>query len=345
MRIGILGGGQLGKMLALSGYPLGLSFSFFDPDINCCSCELAPTMHASFTAQDALTQFAQSVDIITYENENIPVASIELLQQFKPIFPSVKAIEIAQDRLLEKECLQKLGIPTTPFLAVNTRTDLEDAAQQLNYPFIVKTRRHGYDGKGQVMIRSTDTLSLVSAELLQQGCIAEAWVNYRREFSVIAVRAVSGETRFYDLCENKHENGILAVTKNKENDQALASVQSNVIKLLDAFEYHGVLTVEFFEDQTGNYLVNEIAPRVHNSGHWTIEGARTSQFQNHLRAGIGFPLGDVTSEYNTEMRNIIGVLPDVLGVLQQPYTYAHFYGKSEKPGRKLGHLTKIISRR
>ena len=339
MRIGILGGGQLGKMLALSGYPLGLSFHFYDPDMTCCAKEIAPTTHATLSDLAALKKFANAVDIITYENENIPVESIQFLQSLKPLFPSLEAVQVTQDRLLEKECLQRLNIPTTPFMAMNDAFDLQQAADQLGFPFIVKTRRNGYDGKGQVVIRSLDELSLVDEAMLQCGCVAESWVNYRREFSVISVSSRSAETKYYDVCENVHQNGILYTTRNIPNDPALLSVQPFINALINDFSYVGVMTVEFFEDQDGRYLVNEIAPRVHNSGHWTIEGADTSQFQNHLRAGIDLPLGSTKSRDQVMMKNIIGVLPVLSDVLQDDKACLHLYAKSERAGRKLGHIT------
>lgn len=342
MRIGILGGGQLGKMLALSGYPLGLSFHFYDPDVNCCAGEMAPTMHASFSDQVALKNFASQVDIITYENENIPIASIQLVQSLKPIFPSLNAIQITQDRLLEKECLQSLGIPTTSFVPIDTSADLQKAADTLQFPFVIKTRKHGYDGKGQMVVRSQDALHVVNNEFLQQGCIAESWVNYRREFSIISVSSASSEIKFYDLCENVHHDGILSTTRNKLNDPALLTVKPFISSLIKAFSYVGVLTVEFFETQDGRYLVNEIAPRVHNSGHWTIEAAYTSQFQNHLRAGLDWPLGSTKSQYQAEMKNIIGTLPNIAAVLHDENIFLHLYGKKERPGRKLGHQTKLL---
>lgn len=341
MRIGILGGGQLGKMLALSGYPLGLSFYFYDPDTTCCSKELAPIMHHEFTDHSALTAFAKKVDVITYENENIPVPSIQLLQSLRPVFPSIDSIKITQDRLLEKECLQQLNIPTTPFLAINAESDLQEAIKQLGFPFIVKTRHHGYDGKGQVVVRSNESLQAMTDDMLKCGCIAEKWVNYRREFSVISVSSKNQDICFYDLCENVHENGILRTTQNKRNDPALFKVIPYIHTLLQHFSYYGVMTVEFFETESGQYLVNEIAPRVHNSGHWTIEGAKTCQFQNHLRAGLQWPLGSTESLHNVVMKNIIGTLPNLNEALQIPNSYLHLYGKGERPGRKLGHQTII----
>lgn len=344
MRIGILGGGQLGKMLALSGYPLGLSFHFYDPDTNCCAREIAPIFHADFSDQDALTKFANSVDIITYENENIPVTSMQWLQTIKPIFPSIKAIEITQDRLLEKKFLTQLNIPTTPFLEINALSDVDAAAKQLGFPFIIKTRRHGYDGKGQVVVKSEKSYDQINMDMLSSGCIAEAWVHYRREFSVLSVSSASSEAQFYDLCENVHQQGILFQTRNIQHDVALNAVKPYIQRLLNAFSYHGVMTVEFFEDQHGHYLVNEIAPRVHNSGHWTIEGAYTSQFQNHLRAGMNWPLGRVESFFPIVMENIISTYPSMTELLLALNTFVHFYGKSERTGRKLGHITRIISR-
>ena len=221
-------------------------------------------------------------------------------------------------------------------------SDLNHALMQLGLPFIIKTRRQGYDGKGQVIIRSAEDFQLIENSMLQQGTIAEAWVNYVREFSIIAVRATNGEVLFYDLCENTHQSGILSQTINKIHDAALTKVTPYVEKLLNDFDYCGVLTVEFFEKAGDEYLVNEIAPRVHNSGHWTIEGAITSQFQNHLRAITGQPLGDTASNYNVVMKNIIGKLPSSHDILQNPKSHMHIYGKQEKPGRKLGHITQII---
>lgn len=338
MRIGILGGGQLGKMMALAGYPLGLSFHFYDPDANCCSKELGQFTEASYSDETALKKFADSVDIITYENENIPLQTVELLKD--KLFPSIEAIKITQDRLLEKEFIQKLGIPTTPFLAINQAYDLTKAIEILSFPFIIKTRRFGYDGKGQIVIRREEDLQQISSDLINAGLIAEKWVYFKREFSIIAVRSAT-ELKYYDLCENVHQDGILATTHNKLNDDALLKALPYVEKLLQAFSYIGVMTVEFFEDQQGNCLVNEIAPRVHNSGHWTIEGAFTSQFQNHLRAGLNLPIGNTKSKHQIAMHNIIGTPPESLS-LEDDHIFIHLYGKAPRPGRKLGHKTIIL---
>jgi len=342
MRIGILGGGQLGKMLVLAGVPLGLNFQIYDPDDSCCARNLAPTIHGDFQDQTLLQQFAESVDVITYENENIPGDSIRFLQQFKRVVPGIKAIEITQDRLLEKECLQALHIPTTAFVAINNQQDVSQAAALLGYPFLIKTRRHGYDGKGQLIIHGDSDLTTVPDTLLNRPCIAEKWVDYRREFSVISVSAPSSQVIFYDLCENVHQKGILHTTHNKPNDQALLAVVPYIKNLIQAFSYQGVMAVEFFEDLACNYIVNEIAPRVHNSGHWTIEGAYTSQFQNHLRAILDWPLGNTASRSLVRMQNLIGTLQNTEDLLKHNDSYIHLYGKAEKSGRKLGHITTII---
>lgn len=339
MRIGILGGGQLGRMLALAGYPLGLEFAFYDPDKTCCSRELAPTTHADFNDLNSLLKFSDQVDLLTYENENLPV---EILQHLtKTIHPNLKAIEICQDRLLEKSFVNDLGIPTAAFVAVDCVDDLKEAAKQLSFPFILKTRRHGYDGKGQYRIKDPQDFLQFTNEALSKGCIAEQFVPFDREFSIIAVRNQQGETVFYDLCENIHRDGILIQTTNKINDPLFEKATQAVLKIAENFNYVGTLAVEFFQINN-QYLVNEMAPRVHNSGHWTIEGAYTSQFENHLRAISGLPLGNPSSRFQILMQNIIGEIPDKATILQKQKTHFHDYGKSARSGRKLGHLTTII---
>jgi 5-(carboxyamino)imidazole ribonucleotide synthase len=340
MRIGILGGGQLGRMLALAGYPLGLEFAFYDPDKNCCSKELAPTTHAEFDDSDALLRFANSVDILTYENENIPIETLKIVDATKPINPTIEAIRLFQDRWLEKNFIKELQIPTADFLLVESVADLRQAADKLQLPFILKSRRFGYDGKGQIRIKTPEDLQQLTDGQLSAGFIAEKHIHFQREFSIICARGLTGEIAFYDLCENMHTNGILDRTVNKIADPIFNRAKKYVTDLANKLAYVGILAVEFF-DINNEAMINEIAPRVHNSGHWTIEGAYTSQFENHLRAILGWPLGNTASRCEIEMHNIIGKMPDSASVLKLPGAYLHDYGKSPRPGRKLGHVTSL----
>lgn len=342
MRIGILGGGQLGKMFALAGYPLGLHFAFYDPDKTCCSKELAPTTHAEFNDIDALIEFVKTVDIVTYENENIPVETLQRLNEYKPIRPTIEAIRIFQDRWLEKNFIKELNIPTADFMLVQTVSEAHKAAETLQFPFILKSRRFGYDGKGQIRIHTADDLNQLTDDQLASGYIAEKHIHFSREFSIIGVKGLSGEIAFYDLCENTHKNGILAHTLNKINDPFFDRAKEYVTAIINKLSYVGTIAVEFF-DVDNTPMINEVAPRVHNSGHWTIEGAYTSQFENHLRAIIGFPLGDTRSRCHVEMHNIIGEMPEKATILKAHQTFLHDYGKAPRPGRKLGHITTILS--
>jgi 5-(carboxyamino)imidazole ribonucleotide synthase len=340
VRIGILGGGQLGRMLALAGYPLGLKFAFYDPDQNCCSKELAPTTHAEFDNIDSLLRFANSVDILTYENENIPIETLKIINSHKTINPSIEAIRLFQDRWLEKNFIKDLQIPTADFLLVESVADATKAAEKLELPFILKSRRFGYDGKGQIRIKTPADLQQLTDDQLSAGYIAEKHIHFQREFSIICARSVTGEIAFYDLCENIHTNGILDRTVNKIADPIFQRAKKYVTNLANKLGYAGILAVEFF-DVNNEAMINEIAPRVHNSGHWTIEGAYTSQFENHLRAIAGLPLGDTASRCEIEMQNIIGEMPDKAMLLKKNRTFLHDYGKSPRPGRKLGHITSL----
>jgi 5-(carboxyamino)imidazole ribonucleotide synthase len=342
VRIGIIGGGQLGRMFALAGYPLGLHFAFYDPDTNCCSKELAPTTHAEFNDIDSLIQFVKNVDVVTYENENIPIETLKLLNEHKPIRPTIEAIRLLQDRWLEKNFIQDLNIPTAEFLLVETVAAAKVAAEKLQFPFILKSRRFGYDGKGQIRLTKPADLNQLSDTLLAPGYIAEKHIHFQREFSIIGVKGLTGEIAFYDLCENIHKNGILSRTVNKIDDPLFDRAKAHVTTIIDKLGYVGTIAVEFF-DVDHEPMINEIAPRVHNSGHWTIEGAYTSQFENHLRAIIGMPLGDTNSRCEIEMHNIIGEMPERATILKANKSFLHDYGKSPRPGRKLGHITTIIS--
>jgi 5-(carboxyamino)imidazole ribonucleotide synthase len=343
VRIGIIGGGQLGRMFALAGYPLGLHFAFYDPDKNCCSQELAPTTHAEFNDIDSLMAFAKNVDIVTYENENIPVETLQRLNEHKPIRPTIEAIRIFQDRWLEKNFIQDLHIPTAEFFLVENVAAAQTAAEKLHFPFLLKSRRFGYDGKGQIRINTQADLNQLTDNQLAQGYLAEKHIHFQREFSLICVKGLSGEIAFYDLCENTHKNGILARTINKIADPMFERAKKHVTAIINKLAYVGTLAVEFF-DVDNEPMINEIAPRVHNSGHWTIEGAYTSQFENHLRAIIGLPLGDTRSRCEVEMLNIIGEMPDKATILKSQRSFLHDYGKSPRPGRKLGHITNLLEK-
>lgn len=346
MRIGILGGGQLGRMLALAGYPLGFHFRFFDPTSDAPISQLAEHFVGSYDDGDMLRRFADGVDVVTYEFENVPVETAQMLAQMVPVYPPPQALEAAQDRLVEKQFLQELGIPTPSFVAVNTSTELESAVTEVGLPAVLKTRRLGYDGKGQYLIRQMDDMADAWAALGQVPLILERFVAFTREVSIIAVRGRDGTTTCYPLVENEHRQGILwrSLAPAPQLSPALqAQAEDYATRVLNALEYVGVLAIEFFQvldDQQQAVLVaNEMAPRVHNSGHWTIEGAETSQFENHLRAVADVPLGAVAVRGHAAMTNLIGTLPDLSSVLAIPGAHAHLYDKAPRAGRKLGHVT------
>lgn len=340
MRVGILGGGQLGRMLALAGYPLGVRFRHLGSPQDTSAREVAEHVNAAYEDTEALARFAEGLDVVTFESENVPVEAARFLAERVPVMPSIAALQASQDRLNEKLTFAELGIPTAPYAAVNTFEELKEAAPRIGYPGILKTRRMGYDGKGQFVLRSPDELQMAWERLHSEGLILEGLVPFDRELSIIAVRSRNGETMFYPLVENVHADGILRVSyapaHNAEDLQSVA--EDYATRLLDALDYVGVLAIELF--QAGAQLIaNEMAPRVHNSGHWTIEGAETSQFENHVRAILGYPLGDVAPIGHCAMINVIGRIPDTASVLQNRDAHLHMYGKAARPGRKLGHVT------
>ena len=351
MTIGILGGGQLGYMLALAGYPLGLHFRFFDPSPEAPVGRIASRVTADFRDESALEKFANGLELVTYEFENVPVDTVRFLAERVPVHPSPKALEVAQDRISEKTLFQELGIPTTEFEPVASRDDLDDAVKKIGLPAILKTCRMGYDGKGQWHLRTAADVEKAKSELPEQPTITpasseipyilEKFVPFTRELSVIAVRARTGETAFYPLVENHHRGGILrlSLAPAPHLDPAIQRAAEQAARaVFDELQYVGVLAIEFFE-QNGKLLANEMAPRVHNSGHWTIEGALTSQFENHLRAVVGLPLGSTLAIGSSAMLNLIGETPDPAEVLVVRDAHLHLYGKSPRAGRKLGHVT------
>ena len=340
MTIGVLGGGQLGRMLALAGYPLGLRFRFLDPAPDAPAGHLAEHIASRYDDPAILERFVQGVDLVTYEFENVPVEAARWLAAQVPVLPPPQALETAQDRLNEKQCFQRLDIPTAPFLPVNSRADLDAAVERIGLPAVLKTRRLGYDGKGQAVLHTPDDAPQAWALLGGVPLILEGFVPFDRELSILAVRSRTGSLAFYPLVENHHREGILrlSLAPAPELTPGLqAQAERYAARVLETLDYAGVLAIELF--QVGDRLLaNEMAPRVHNSGHWTIEGAETSQFENHLRAVLGLPLGSTASRGVSAMLNLIGTVPHRAAVLAHPGAHLHLYGKTPRPGRKLGHI-------
>jgi 5-(carboxyamino)imidazole ribonucleotide synthase len=341
MTIGILGGGQLGYMLALAGYPLGLRFRFLDPSPEAPVGRIANRVTADFLDEPALEKFSHGLEVVTYEFENVPVAAAKLLAERLPVFPPALALEEAQDRLREKRLFRRLDIPTTEFAEIAKRGELDAAVRQIGLPAMLKTCRMGYDGKGQWLLQSPEDVENSRAELPDVPLILEKFVPFTRELSILGVRGRSGEIAFYPLIENHHRGGILRLSL-APAPNLTAGLQQEAERaarnVLEALEYVGVLCIEFFEF-SGRLLANEMAPRVHNSGHWTIEGAVTSQFENHLRAILGMPLGSTAAVGVSAMINLIGETPESAEVLNVDNAHLHLYGKEPRAGRKLGHVT------
>jgi 5-(carboxyamino)imidazole ribonucleotide synthase len=341
MKIGIIGAGQLGRMLALAGYPLALQFRFLDSSTDSPGGQVAPIVTGAFDDPASLERLAADSDLVTYEFENVPVSALENVARTRTVWPPVDALRVSQDRLLEKQLFEKLRIPTPPFRAVDSLDDLQAAVRELGYPSVVKTRRLGYDGKGQRYIRKPADVETAWSALGSAPLILEGFVHFEREVSIVGVRSTSGEVRAYPIVANTHRDGILRVTLAPHRHPALQrTAETHLKRVLKHFDYAGVLTIEFFV-QRGRLVANEMAPRVHNSGHWTIEGAATSQFENHLRAILGLPLGDTTPVGHAAMINFIGRMPPREELLGVPALHWHDYGKEPRPGRKLGHCTVV----
>jgi 5-(carboxyamino)imidazole ribonucleotide synthase len=341
MTIGILGGGQLGYMLALAGYPLGLHFRFLDPSPEAPVGRIAHRVTAEYTDEQALEKFANGLEAVTYEFENVPVQAARFLAERVPVYPPATALEEAQDRRREKHLFQRLGIPTTDFAEILKPEDFDAALEQVGLPSVLKTCRLGYDGKGQWLLRAQEDVDKARAELPDVPLILEKFVSFTRELSILAVRSRTGETAFYPLVENHHRGGILRLSlapAPRLSPALQQNAEAAARKILEALDYAGVICLELF--QVGEKLLaNEIAPRVHNSGHWSIEGAATSQFENHLRAILGMPLGSTATVGYSAMLNLIGEMPEPEQVFRVTDTHLHLYGKSPRPGRKLGHVT------
>jgi len=342
--VGILGGGQLARMLALSGAPLGLRFLVMDTAPDACAGQFAPLLVGDYRDEAALAEFASKVDVATFDFENVPAESAEWLAGRVPVFPNPRALAVAQDRLVEKTLFQELGIPVGAFADVGSLDVLRAEVERLGGACILKTRRLGYDGKGQFRIKSPADVDVaweaLGAQASTVGLIVEAFIPFERELSVIAVRGRDGEFRTWPLTENWHVDGVLSASLAPARvDAALADAAcAHARRLAEALDYVGVFALELFY-RDGKLLANEMAPRVHNSGHWTIEGAETSQFQNHLRAVLGLPLGDTRVLGQACMLNWIGEMPEARAVLQEAGGHWHDYGKEPRAGRKVGHAT------
>lgn len=346
--VGILGGGQLARMLALSGAPLGLRFLVMDTEPDACAGQFAPLLVGDYRDEVALAEFASRVDVATFDFENVPAESAQWLSERVPVFPNPRALAVAQDRLAEKTLFRELGIPVPAFADITSRESLDAAIKALGLPCILKTRRLGYDGKGQFRIRDIGTgaasadaaWDALGAQAGTVGLILEAFVPFERELSVVAVRGRDGGFRTWPLTENWHIDGVLSASLAPARvDAAIAQAASGHARALaESLDYVGVFALELF-CRDGVLLANELAPRVHNSGHWSIEGAETSQFQNHLRAVLGLPLGDTRMLAHACMLNWIGALPDAGVVLREAGGHWHDYGKSPRAGRKVGHAT------
>lgn len=351
MLIGILGAGQLGRMLALAGYPLGLRFRFLDPAADSPARSLGEFVHAEFTDQAALARFAEGLDLVTFEFENVPVEAVEFLSSRVPVFPGARALREAQDRIAEKTCFRACGLEVHDFSAASTRAEFEAAIAHVGLPCVIKTRRMGYDGKGQAVARTPADAHAAWDRLGAHPLLIEKFVPFAFEVSIVCARSRTGEVAFYPLTQNTHEGGILRTSIAPAPDatpelQARAEVYAR--RVLDTLNYVGVLAIEFFvvmdpTHPTGlRLLANEMAPRVHNSGHWTIEGAQTSQFENHLRAIANLPLAPTTMRTGlarAAMFNLIGRSPALADLLRLPHAHVHLYGKEARPGRKIGHVT------
>jgi 5-(carboxyamino)imidazole ribonucleotide synthase len=338
--IGVLGAGQLGRMLALAGIPLGLRFAFYDPNPEAPAAGLGELHCGGWDDAARLDAFAAGCDVVTYEFENVPVDVARRIAGQKPVHPAPGALAAAQDRASEKALFSRLGIATAPHANVDGLPDLERAIVAIGLPAVLKTRREGYDGKGQRVLREASDAASALAALGGRDLILEGFVPFTRELSILAVRGADGATAFWPVVENVHREGILRISVAPARaDAELAGRAVELSRLvLEHLGYVGVLAIELFEHD-GRLIANEMAPRVHNSGHWTIEGAATSQFENHVRAVTGWPLGGTQARGVAAMVNLIGTVPPAEAVLRVAGAHLHVYGKSARPGRKLGHVT------
>ncbi|MCB1507807.1 MAG: 5-(carboxyamino)imidazole ribonucleotide synthase, partial [Hyphomicrobiaceae bacterium] len=347
---GIVGGGQLGRMLAMAAARLGLRTAILTPKGDTPAVDVAgeTVFCESYDDADALKRFAGLCDIITYEFENIPVAAIAALSAARPMRPGARSLEMTCDRLTEKRFIEGLGIPVAPFAPVETRAELDAALATIGTPAILKTRRLGYDGKGQARILKPADAESAFAALAGAPAVLEGFIDFDCEISVVLTRDPDGRAVTYDVAENAHRGGILATSTVPASirEGTAAEARKAALVIAEALGHIGTLAVEFFVTPAGGLIVNEIAPRVHNSGHWTLDACTVSQFENHIRAVAGWPLGDTARHSNAVMENLIGAEADGWeGMASARHAALHLYGKAEsRPGRKMGHLTRLFPR-
>lgn len=340
MRIGVIGGGQLARMMALAGAPLGLRVHALDPAVDACSGGVAALEVAAFDDLAALHRFADVCDAITFDFENVSAPALNELAAVRPVRPNPQSLATAQDRGAEKALFARIGTGVAPYAIIDDAGQLADAAASVAFPAILKTRRFGYDGKGQISVAGAGLLEDAYTRLGQAPCVLETRIAFERELSIVAARGIDGELRCYPLVENFHVDGILSATLAPAVVDAGLEAQARACaeRVGEALDYVGVFAIEFFQVE-GRLLANEMAPRVHNSGHWSMEGAVTGQFENHLRAVAGLPLGDTSARGVSCMLNWIGELPERNAALAVPGLHWHDYGKAPRAGRKVGHAT------
>jgi 5-(carboxyamino)imidazole ribonucleotide synthase len=344
-RVGIIGGGQLALMLAQSVEPLGVTCTVLDPNEHCCARAVCEQIVGDYDDPEALKQLAACSDVVTYEFENVPAAAGEVIRSLKPIHPNPDALGYAQDRHLERTMFKDLGIAIPEYRAVDDVASLESALEELGTPAILKARSLGYDGKGQVLINDASKAADAFTTIGSVPAILDQFVEFERELSIVATRSITGDIAYYPLSANVHRGGILRVSKapaRDVNEHLIEQAHHAARQILNRFAYVGTIAVEFFQIGRGDnatLVANEIAPRVHNTGHWTIEGAQTSQFENHMRAVMGMELGSSDAIGHSAMVNIIGDEPRSGALESMPEAHVHMYGKSPRAGRKIGHVT------
>ena len=341
IRLGIVGGGQLGRMLALAALPLDVRCVTLDPGVDSSASQVAPSIVAPYDDREALARLAAQVDVLTYEFENVPVEAARFVEERVPVLPPPAALEASQDRIAEKALFDAAGLSVPPYAAVDSLATLEQALATIGMPAVLKTRRLGYDGKGQAVIRDPLLAEDAWRSIGGMPAIVERFVGFDRELSIVAARGLDGAFASYPLVENVHHEGILRLTRAPAPSVPPAlyvAAEAHARSVMDELRYVGVLAIELF--QVGETLLgNEFAPRVHNTGHWTIEGAETSQFEQHVRAVCGLPLGPTTLRGLSTMVNLIGDAPPTDAIAAIPGAHVHLYGKSPRPGRKVGHVT------
>lgn len=338
MRIGVIGGGQLGRMMAMAAMPLGIRMAFLDPSRGACAGDLGVLVEGNYDDHYEVRELLKLVDRVTFEFESVPPETVAFIAGEVPVYPSAEALETARDRWLEKNLFQRLDIGTAPIADIDSQEALDRAMDRIGLPAVLKTRTLGYDGKGQKILRTSGDVDGAFDELGAVPMILEGFVNFDYEVSCIAARSASGELIFYPLVRNEHRQGILYRSEPIPGHPLQAQAEQAVGQVMAALDYVGVLAFEFFV-VGDRLLANEIAPRVHNSGHWTIEGSACSQFENHIRAVANLPLGHGGMQTPTAMYNVIGALPERESVLAIPGAHWHDYGKDPRPGRKIGHVT------